>query len=99
MVPHSVIISIMPPYQFGPFFQTLSFFTQIHYISLFNTTEEVTPDCKKYYNSIGEIAFHYRCHYYYYDVDSYVQPGILYSQLVVAKDYIHMKKYNKLLVS
>ena len=96
MVPHSVVISIIPPYQFGPFFQTLSYFTRIHYISLFNTTEEIMNECKQYINYIGEVHFNLECHKRYYYNDIYIPPGILYSQLIVAKEYLHMKKYNVL---
>ena len=96
MVPQSVVISIIPPYQFGPFFQTLSYFTRIHYISLFNTTEDIMNECKQYINYIGEVHFNFMCHKRYYDMDIDMPPGILYSQLIVAKEYLHMKKYNVL---
>ncbi len=68
MVPHSVVVSIIPPYQFGPL-QILSYFTRIHYISLFNTTEEIMNKCKLYINYIGEVDFNLEGHNRYYNKD------------------------------
>ena len=48
-------------------------------------------ECKQYINYIGEVHFNLECHKIYYNNDIYMPPGILYSQLIVAKEYLHMK--------
>ena len=53
-------------------------------------------ECKQYINYIGEVHFNLECHNRYYNKEIYIPPGILYSQLIVAKEYLHMKKYNVL---
>lgn len=97
MVPNSVVLSVMPPYKYGPFFQTLSYFTRINYISIFNTTAQVPEHCKEYYTYYGQIRKNITCHWDIYNSNLYIPPGVLYQNLIIAQEYIEKQKYHTII--
>lgn len=94
MVPYSVVLSVMPPYKYGQFFQTLSYFTRINYISIFNTTAQIQEQCKNYFSYLGQTVKNWTCHWYIYNSDIYLPPGVIYQHLLISKEYIDKMKYH-----
>ncbi len=94
MVPYSVVLSLMPPYKFGQFFQTLSYFTRIHYIPIFNTTAVIPKKCQQYYSYIGQVGKNKECHWIMYNTNIYVPPGVLYQYFMISKEYLNKMKYH-----
>lgn len=93
MVPHSVVISAMPPYQVAPFFDNLAKFSRIHYMTIYNTTAPIVEECKEYITTIGQIRENNSCHTLYYYGNVYIPPGVLYDYTRLAQDYVRFYKY------
>ena len=94
MLPHSVVISAMPSYQNAMFFHTLAELANIHYMLIVNTTAPIVDECKQYITKLGQIKTNLYCHWLYYNSDVYIPPGVLYSYLFVAKEYLYYNKYH-----
>lgn len=54
MLPGSVAISFSPPNIGGLFFNTLSEFSRVHYIGVYNSSVPFPPECKNRVNANGE---------------------------------------------